>query len=205
MRPRQRNSPLRITHLIFLAIIILLTACTKNQDDIDLPVYEGSIGGDFVLPGTRGGNFELTGLRGKVVLLNFGYSHCPDVCPMVLSRLAKLSKGLQDQGIGSEELQVLFISIDPQRDSVAHLRDYLGFFDKNFIGLSGSVEQSEAVAGQYAVFFEKHEGDNGNYIFSHTDKIFLLDKRGRLRALYDKSIPDKKIVDDVALLSGASL
>lgn len=188
------------------SVAVLITACEKTQDDIDLPVYEGSIGGDFSLPSSLNRTFELTELQGKVVLINFGFTHCPDICPMVLTRLAKITKELKENhGVTDSQLQTLFISVDPERDTAKHLKDYLVFFNPNFIGLTGTIEQIGKVAKQYAVYFEKQQLESEEYSVVHNSKIFLLDKRGRLRSLYSDTDADEKMIKDIVSLAKASI
>jgi len=186
-------------------VLLMITGCSQNQDDVKLPIYD-AIGGDFTLPSTLGNELTLSSYRGSVVLLNFGYTHCPDICPMVLTRLAKVTKKLEQQyGVRSELLQIIFISVDPDRDTLDHLKEYLAFYHKNFIGIRGSTEQTGQLAKKYAVFIEKQPEDGIGYQVAHTDKIFLLDKRGRLRGLYDKADPDEKLINEIISLASADI
>lgn len=191
--------------IFVLVMLLVIGGCTKNQDDIKLPVYD-ALGGNFTLPSTTEADVTLSDYQGKIVLLNFGYTHCPDICPMVLTRLANLSKKLELQfGIDSRKLQTIFITVDPERDSLLLLKEYLAFFNENFIGISGSNKQTTDVAKNYAVFFEKDAAENGDYQVVHSDKIFLLDKSGRLRALYSKSDTDEDIINAIVSLSAAKI
>lgn len=195
-------------HILLVLVLIasVLSACAKNQDDVNLPVLD-AIGGDFTLPASVGRDVSLSDFKGKVVLLNFGFTHCPDVCPMVLTRLAKLTKELQEQhGIGADKVQTLFISVDPERDNIQHLKEFLTFFNTDFIGLSGSLEQTGKVTKQYGAFYQKQalESD-GSYRVIHNDRIFMIDKRGRLRALYAQSDADEKMLSDIVSLAEADI
>ncbi len=191
--------------IILLFTFLVISGCSKNQDDIDLPIYD-AIGGDFTLPSTLGAELNLSDYRGKVILLNFGYTSCPDICPMVLHRLAKLSVIVEEQyGVSTEHLQTIFITVDPERDSLGQLKEYLTFFNKSFIGISGSTEQTAELTKRYAVFFEKLAEEGMGYQVAHTDKIFLIDKRGRLRALYGKSDPDEQLINDIVSLVSADI
>ena len=177
--------------------MLAISGCCKDQDDVDLPVFD-AIGGNFTLPSTLSKPLTLFDYKGKVVLLNFGYTHCPDICPMVLTRLSKLTQKLSSQyNVDATKLQILFISVDPERDRPKYLKEYLGIFDPNFIGISGTLDQALKVSKQYAVFFEKQTMDSGDYQVIHNDKIFLLDKRGRLRGLYSHSDKDEKLLRDI--------
>lgn len=194
-----------IFFIVLLFTCLFISGCSKNQDDIDLPVYD-AIGGDFTLPSTLGTELNLSDYRGKVILLNFGYTSCPDICPMVLSRIAKLSQIAEEQyGVSTEHLQTIFITVDPERDSLGKLKEYLTFFNKSFIGISGTTEQTVEITKKYAVFFEKQIEESMGYQVAHTDKIFLLDKRGRLRALYGKTDSDEQLINDIVSLVSADI
>ena len=191
--------------LLLLVTFVFVSGCSKNQDDIDLPIYD-AIGDDFTLPSTLDAPLTLSDYKGKIVLLNFGYTNCPDVCPMVLTRLANISNRLESEfGISTNRLQTIFISVDPERDDIIRLKEYLGFFNPNFIGISASLEATHQVTKSYSVFFEKVQDENAGYQVAHNDKIFLLDKRGRLRALIGKTDPDQKLINDIASLAAAEL
>ena len=194
--------------VVLLMTLVLVSGCTKTQDDVDLPVYD-AIGGDFSLPSTLGKTLTLSDYKGKVVLINFGYTYCPDICPMVLSRLGGLSKQLSTQhSIDDLQLQVIFITVDPERDTIERLKDYLSFFGKEIIGVAGTDAQTLNIASSYSVFFEKvlEDGEeSSSYQVAHSDKIFLLDKRGRLRALYGKADKDEKLISDIVDLAAAEI
>jgi len=194
-----------LARILLLIIFFSISSCSKNQDDIELPIYD-AVGGDFTLPGTLGSDITLSDYQGKLVLLNFGYTNCPDICPMVLGRLAKLTATLEERhGVTPKKLQTIFITVDPARDSLEQLTEYLAFFNSNFIGISASDEQTIEVTRKFAVFFEKQAEESMGYQVAHTDKIFLLDKRGRLRALYSKTDADEKIINDIVSLSAADI
>ena len=189
--------------LLLVLGLLLLSGCTKNQDDIDLPIFS-ALGGDFTLPSTVAESLTLSDYKGKVVLINFGYTSCPDICPMVLARIAQLSKQLETEfAINAQQLQIFFISVDPERDTVEQLKEYLAFFNPDFIGIRGSAEQTQELAKKYAVFYEKQPEDNIGYQVAHTDNIFLMDKRGRLRATYGKTTKDEKLIKDIVSLAKA--
>jgi len=191
--------------LLLIVTLVMLTGCSKNQDDIDLPIYE-ALGGDFTLPSTEGGELTLSDYQGRVVLLNFGYTSCPDICPMVLTRLAKVTNKLTQQyGINSAQLQTIFVSVDPERDTIERLSEYLAFFNSDFIGIRASKAETSELAKSYAVFYERQEDVSMGYQVAHTDKIFLLDKKGRLRGLYDKAEPDEKLINDIVSLAAAEI
>lgn len=165
-----------------------------------LPVNE-RLGGDFVLPSTRDMPLDTRQLRGKVVLLNFGFTSCPDVCPLVLARLRQVIKEL---GPDAARAQVVFISFDPARDSIAHLKGYVAHFHPDIIGATGSEVQIAGVAAQYgAVYLKEDDGSAAGYNFAHSDYIYLVDGEGRVRKLYDNRASTAEITADMRTLLAA--
>lgn len=162
-----------------------------------LPVNE-RMGGDFVLPSTRGVPLDTRQLRGKVVLLNFGFASCPDVCPTVLARLRQVLKEL---GPDAAATQVVFVSFDPARDSLSLLKGYVEHFHPDILAVTGSDSEIAAVAKQYGVIYMKADtGSAAGYGFAHSDYIYLLDTEGRLRKLYDNQASATEMAGDVRTL-----
>jgi len=151
---------------------------------------------DFTLHGSDGGEFELSRHRGKVVILVFGFTTCPDVCPTTLKTLAEAQRKL---GTQADQLQVVYITVDPQRDDAARLRSYLGFFDPGFIGGTGSDAQLSAVRQAYGILATRvTSGDS--YRFSHSSFTYLIDRAGQLRALMPYGQGSDDYVHDVGIL-----
>ncbi len=182
---------------IFFVAVMLGAQYLARQRALDAMPVNTKMGGDFVLPGTQG-RLDTRALRGKVVLLNFGFTSCPDVCPLVLARLKQVLKELGGEAAGT---QVLFVSFDPERDSLANLTAYVQHFDPRIIGATGSDAEIAAVAAQYGVVYIREKGDSAaGYNFTHSDYIYLLDAQGRLRKLYANDAKTAEIVADVRLL-----
>ena len=151
---------------------------------------------DFVLHGSDGGDLTLGRYRGKVVLLSFGFTHCPAVCPTTLATLAQARSAL---GSAADRVQVVFVTVDPERDSPAQLKSYLAAFDAGFVGGTGKPEVLAAMRRNYGVVAEKVPvGDS--YAVDHTSSIFLIDREGRLSALMPYGRDAKDFVHDVKLL-----
>lgn len=166
----------------------------------DLPVNT-RMGGDFVLPSTQGHPLQLSTLKGKVVLLNFGFTSCPDVCPLVLARLRQVIKGLEGDAAAT---QVVFVSFDPARDTLPNLKLYVEHFHPDIIAATGSDAEIATVAARYGVVYLRENSDSAaGYNFTHSDYIYLLDQQGRLRKLYSSNAPVAEIVQDVRLLQAA--
>lgn len=153
---------------------------------------------EIALPASTGKPFTLSGLRGKVVVLEFGYTSCPYVCPVSLASLAQARTLL---GAAAAEVQVLFVTVDPARDTTAHLRDYLGKFDKSFIGVSGSPAQIQAVLKDYGISVTRQAMEKqGEYQLGHSSYLYFVDRRGMLRALMPFGRPAADIAHDLAIL-----
>jgi len=161
-----------------------------------LPVIS-SLGGGLVLDSTLGRPIDLKDYRGKVVLLDFGYTFCPDICPTVLARLAQVLKGL---GGDASQVQVIFVSFDPKRDTVEHLRQYLSFFDPRMIGATGSAGAIADATKHFGVTFVPRDMGSANYGFDHSDFIYLLDTEGHVRKLYDAEANTTEVQQDVQAL-----
>ena len=186
-----------------LALVVLLALQwqVRRQALERLPV-NSRMGGDFVLPSTLGQPLDTRTLRGKIVLLNFGFTSCPDVCPMVLARLRQTVKEL---GEDAANVQVVFVSFDPARDTLPVLKGYVQHFDPAFIGATGTEVQVAQTAARYGVVFLQEKGGSAaGYGFAHSDYIYLLDGEGRVRKLYANDARTTEIADDVRLLQKAA-
>ena len=157
---------------------------------------------DFSLLGSDGSALKLSRYRGKVVALGFGYSFCPDICPTTLMYLAKAKEKL---GATGKDFQVIYVTVDPERDSVDRLRNYLAGFDPTFIGATGSSEQLADVRKAYGIQVSKQPPREGNpsvYFVHHSSFVYLIDRGGDLRAMMPYGISVDDIAHDVkALLS----
>jgi protein SCO1/2 len=154
----------------------------------------------LALQASTGKPFSLGDYRGKVVVLVFGYMHCAAVCPVTLATLAQARTQL---GADPGDVQVLFVSVDPERDSVAALRGYLGGFDASFIGLAGSEKQVAAVRQAYGISATRRPLAGGaDYAIDHSSYLYFIDRKGMLRALLPFGRPAADIVHDLRLLLG---
>lgn len=147
---------------------------------------------------SNGETFRLSEQKGKIVLLFFGYTSCPDVCPTTLAEMKQVMDVLGDK---SKSVQVVFISVDPERDTPDKIQQYVEHFNKGFIGLSGSVEKLEGIWNSYGVTHERVESDSAfGYIINHTARIYLVDQDGNLRLSYGFQTPVKDIASDLEIL-----
>ncbi|MDB5933038.1 MAG: electron transport protein SCO1/SenC [Massilia sp.] len=151
------------------------------------------------LRASDGSAFDLARYRGKVVVLEFGFINCGAVCPATLASLAQARKLL---GTDAARLQVVFVTVDPARDSVVRLHDYLAQFDPGFIGVSGGAQQVDAVLKAYGVTATKQmaAGSKTEYTMAHSSYLYFVDRGGMLRALMPFGRPAAEIAHDARLL-----
>lgn len=185
---------------LIAVLMILVTAPATGQAALKSGVFEPPRAApDFTLPSSAGGELKLADLHGKVVVLGFGFSHCPDVCPVTLSVLAQAHKQL---GELADQVRVVYVTVDPERDTPQRLREYLGYFDKSFIGVTGTPEQLSAVREAYGILATRAENKDApdGYLVHHSTYVYLIDRAGLLRALvpYGRSAGD--IAHDLRIL-----
>jgi protein SCO1 len=160
-----------IAALVTAVIIFSLVPPPATQQAKSVP-----IGGPFELVDQDGIKVTDKTFLGKPSVIFFGYTSCPDACPTTLS---SLSTWLNAIGPDADELNVLFISIDPERDTSAHLKEYLSSFDPRIRGLTGTDEQIAAVAKEYRIYYKRIQLEDGGYAMDHTAVIYLMDRAGR--------------------------
>lgn len=150
---------------------------------------------DFTLTGTDGQPVSLSDLRGKWTALYFGYSFCPDVCPTTLADLNSMTNAL---GRRADDMQVVFISLDPKRDTPERVGKYVSFFNPSFKGMTGSTETVDAAATQFGIFHEQRqvEGASG-YLIDHTSTVLVLDPDGRMRIVFPYGVSGADMAADL--------
>ncbi|HOU39870.1 MAG TPA: SCO family protein [Promineifilum sp.] len=153
---------------------------------------------DFTLDASTGERVSLSDLRGKVLLVYFGYTFCPDACPTTLNELKKVPAVL---GQSADDVQVVMISVDPQRDTPEVLREYLAHFDPSFLGLTGTDEEILAAATPLGIYYNAHEGSAATgYLVDHTTSVLAIDREGYLRVIYSFETPGEAIAEDMRWL-----
>ena len=151
---------------------------------------------DFSLRGSDGSELTLRRYRGRVVVLAFGFTSCIDVCPTTLGVLAQARKQL---GEDERALQVVYVTVDPERDDVARMRTFLAGFDPTFVGGTGTAEELAAVREEYGILASRHVV-GGSYSVAHSSSAFLIDRSGALRALMPYGHTADDYVHDVRIL-----
>lgn len=187
-----------------LIVLGFLLGCQQGSKEV-LPAWHGmdltqGLSDDSVqswsLPSTRleHDRVSLKAFKGQSVLLFFGYAQCPDVCPTTLATLARVRKHL---GKEADRLQVLFITVDPERDTLPFLKQYVTQFDPSFIALRGTLDETRQVAERFKIFFQKNPVTGGGYTVDHSSGVFLIDARGQVRALMSNTQPEDQVREDI--------
>ncbi|MCL6698166.1 SCO family protein [Sphingomonas sp. NSE70-1] len=162
--------------LVAAGLVVFLWQESKTEQPAFSQTSLGTIGGPFNLTASSGKPFSSAELNGKPAAVFFGFTHCPDVCPTTLARLTKLRR---DLGKGNDALSIVFISVDPERDTPAEVDTYMKLYDTPVIGLTGTPAQIEQVKKQFGIFSRKVEQPGGGYSVDHTATVILLDRNGQ--------------------------
>ena len=184
--------------LLSFVLLLSLSACSQPK-----PWALDNLSGlmprlKFNLTNDAGQDVNAAAYRGKVVLLYFGYTHCPDVCPTALAKLGEAIHGL---GADASKTRILFVTVDPERDSVAVLHKYVQAFGPEFVGLRGSDDSTEALAKRYRVAFTRQKPNRrGDYDVTHSSAVFIFDGKGKVRLLATDSDSAASISHDLRLL-----
>ncbi len=185
---------------MFLGIAVLVAGSILDRG---APSYHGSLldpplpERDFELV-SADGPVRLSELRGRHVAIFFGYTFCPDVCPMTLAKLASARAELGDRGKG---LAIVLVTVDPERDTPERLAEYTRAFGDDVLGLTGSPEDIAAVASSFGIFYERREGDTeGGYLVDHSATITVLDREGRPRMLWAPQLGVQELASDMRSL-----
>ncbi len=176
---------------ITLLILIGLLTSGSAQDKI-------SIGGDFSLTSHLDEPYSLSDSSGKVVLLFFGFTHCPDVCPMTLGTIQTVLDQLGEQ---AAHVQPLLITVDPKRDTPETLEKYLEYFGYNFIGLTGDSNEIDKVVKQYQAFYS-YTGDSNSraYNVDHSSNLYIIDAEGTVTNIMPFGLPQQAIIENIQKL-----
>jgi protein SCO1/2 len=188
--------------VLALFIAALLTGCgggTKPSFKLT-DITGANFGTNFHLTDFNGSPRSLADFKGKAVVLFFGYTHCPDVCPTTMAELAGVMAQL---GADAKRVQVLFVTVDPARDTPQVLKQYVTAFNPTFIGLYGNADATAAVAKEFHVVYQKQpDGGSGDYTVDHSAGTYVFDPQGRLRLFAGNGTSAKDYVHDLKLLLG---
>jgi protein SCO1/2 len=193
-----------LTRRAALCAMALLAACSAEQK----PAFKGIdiTGAEYArqlnLPDASGKLRTLADFKGKVVVVFFGFTQCPDVCPTALAEIAEVKSKL---GVDGDKVQSLFVTVDPERDTPEVIGAYVGAFGRDFVALRGTLEQTQAAAKEFKVFFAKVPGKTeGSYTMDHTAGSFVFDPQGKVRLFVRQGGGAEAMAHDVKLLLGGA-
>lgn len=191
--------------LLWIAVALALIAAgyllLKRPEQLSptgQPIELSSIGGPFTLVGSDGQPFSSAKLNGKPYAIFFGFTHCPDVCPTTLARLVKHRQQL---GAGEQPFEILFVTIDPERDGPSEVGKYAELFNSPIVGLTGSPAQIGQVKKQFGIFSEKVEQPGGDYTVNHTSTVLLFDRGGKFSGTIAPEEQDDAALAKLKLIS----
>ncbi len=186
-------------YLLALLSAWILIACSSPPPFKAKPVPDSPVAPAFTLTDQYGTPRSLSDFKGKVVSLFFGFTHCPDICPTHLARQAEVMRQLGPQ---ADQVAVLFVTLDPERDTPAALKTYMDAFDPRFIALTGSTEETNKVAKQYKIFWQKTPLPDSALVYTidHTTNSFVIDQTGRLRLTVPHEMSAADVAHDLKLM-----
>ncbi|MGH8808400.1 MAG: SCO family protein [Noviherbaspirillum sp.] len=200
----------RLSAAALVAATVLLGACEKQGESTQMmlspvkSVFKNTdvtgldYAKDFALPDHNGKLRTLADFKGKAVVVFFGYTQCPDVCPTTMSEMANV---MQQLGPQADKVQVLFVTVDPERDTPELLAKYVPAFDPRFLGLVGDKAATEKIAKEFKVFYQKVAGkEPGSYTMDHTAGSYVFDPQGRIRLFVRHGQGTEPIVHDLKQL-----
>ena len=190
-------------HFLYAAAALLVIACGEKVLPFKAkPIADTPTAANFTLTDQFGQPRSLADFRGKVVSLFFGFTHCSDICPTHLARQAEVMRQLGPQ---ASEVAVLFVTLDTERDTTEALKLYMDAFDPRFVALRGTPDETEKIARQYKIFWQKTPlpGSALVYTIDHTTNSFVIDQQGRARLIVPHEMSAAEVTHDLKLLIDA--
>jgi protein SCO1/2 len=189
----------------FLAVLLTsaMIALAGCNGQTEKPVFKlndvtgASFGKSLELTDHNGQRRTLADFKGKVITLFFGFTHCPDVCPTTLNEMAVVMKEL---GADAARVQVLFVSVDPERDTAEVLKNYVPLFNPSFLGLTGSADEVARAAKEFKIFYQKQKLQGGAYTMDHSAGTYILDTEGRLKLFAKNGVAPPALLQDLRQL-----
>ena len=190
---------IRIKLSLIVLSLAMLSGCSPAAVELHGSPYQNPAPAPgFALPSSAGSTFDLANERGRIVLLYFGYTFCPDVCPATLAEIRQIF--FQEPGL-LDSTVVAMVTVDPERDTLSVLSEYLARFNPEFIGLRAEGDELDSLLDAYGVFAERDpESDPEYYLVTHTARLFLIDSQGLLRTSYAFGTPIEEIKADLHVL-----
>jgi protein SCO1 len=187
--------------LAMTAVLTVLAACSEQKGFIGSDITGGGIGAGWSLTDHTGITRTAESFPGKTTVVFFGFTQCPDICPASLAEVATAMKILGDQ---AKHVQVVMISVDPERDTPEIMKEYLGAFDAElptrFLGLSGSPEEVRKAASAFRAFYAKSPTPGGGYTMDHSTSFYLIDPKGSTRVLLSNRAGPEAMAHDIRAL-----
>ncbi|MEZ4590560.1 MAG: SCO family protein [Chloroflexota bacterium] len=185
---------------LFLAICLLTAiGCTQAPHEFGGVVYNPPTPiADFTLTAANNQAISLSDYQGKYVFIYFGYTFCPDICPTTLAKLAAVQQALGDD---ADNMQVIMVSVDPERDTPETLAEYVHHFNDSFVGVTGSQEEIDAAGNPFGLYYAKHDGTaESGYLVDHTARAFLLNPEGQVIVAYAHDAAQETVLADMQYL-----
>jgi protein SCO1/2 len=195
-----RNTPLLILTIAMVAIVVLAGVAIWRITQTGPVASAGAavnIGGPFTLTDQNGATVTDKTYDGSYRLIYFGYTFCPDACP---TELGVMAQAIEEMGPAGQKVQPIFVTIDPDRDTVQQLKTYVPLFDKRLVGLTGTPQQIAAVAKEYKVYYSKADQpgvDTKSYGMNHSSFVYLMDPKGRFLTVFSSDTDSDKMAAEI--------
>ena len=201
---RNRRQRPRLARQCFIGLLLFLCAACGRHEYVGTVFEEAEPAAPIRGQNYDGSSFELADLIGDPVLLFFGYTFCPDTCPLTMMELAAAQRALDNEAPAlAADLKVVFVSLDPQRDSLARLQPYVHAFDPRFFGVRVTADELEALKPAYGIYSNAAEGQSltdDYYLLDHTSGVYLIDRGGNWRALFSTDVTAESLTADLQAL-----
>jgi len=198
MTPKLKKNILLAT--IIMSFIVILTSTFFFAEYLsrqNTPKNISQIINNINLVDHTGSKFVAKTLENQPSLIFFGFTHCPEICPTTLSQLSEITERLKS----IMTTNIIFITVDPQRDTQEHLKDYMSNFNENVIGITGEIMDIKKIADNWGVFFERISSSKDDYTFNHTATVFMLDKKGDYKGTISWGESESSIIQKIVNLS----
>ena len=204
MTSKKRNIIIAVVGLCFLAIGVmgqLFLSVTKP--DLTSAGFGSLADAEFRLVTDQGQEISADDLIGKPTAIYFGFTWCPDICPTTLSQMADIKADLMDQNLaGAAELQLVFFTVDPERDTVFQMSEYVSLFAGDIIGITGTIDQINNALPQFGVYAKRIEQSDGDYLIDHTASVYLYDRDGQFKGTISPAEPYEMALGKLERLAG---
>jgi len=194
-----KKKSLLLTIIISFIIILVGTFLfAEHLSRQNAPKKISSILDSIQLKDHNGFKFNFKSLKGQPSLLFFGFTHCPEICPTTLGHLSEITENLKNK---ITQTNIIFVTLDPKRDTQKHLKEYIQYFNRNVIGVTGKIKQIKDFAKNWGVFFEQISNSKDSYTLNHTATVFMLDKNGNFKGTISWGENEKSMIQKIVNLS----